>query len=661
MPEWGGQNGAPPVRPERERQLSDVIRLNFVRLLSPELSPEERVRVEQELALSYRPLLRALMVPLSLYFAFIALLRVLTETGLAQVVMTGLSLLAAIVYAYLFTSFLPRAKSLARVEAAAVLLFAMAFAPTLAGQILAPAESKLMFFAVIALGASAFGVTLRVIIATVTVALAAMMAIVVAHVPELALQYLVVSLGTMIGAGGIASLMRGAITREIHARLIAQDLRGKAEIIADHDGLTGLPNRRRFFTELERLIAERGKAPYGFSLASVDLDAFRPINDLYGHAIGDELLVETARRLQAVCPENCYPARLGGDEFAILIRKPMSVHQLQAFGERIRDAIAEPFDLGGTIVNIAASVGIARHPRARATSRDLFEQADYALYKAKRDGSDGVELFTKAHEREMTNIGVVDHALRNSDLEAELHVEFQPQFDITTDTVVGFEALARWDNGRLGRVRPDVFIVAAERCGMIEDLTRILLTKALAAARDWPAHIRLSFNLSARDIVSSTSLRNICRIVRESGIDSGRITFEITETSIVSDFELAVSALERLRELGARLALDDFGSGYSNFGHIDRLALNEIKVDRSFIRRLSDGANTANIVKTIIGMCTNLGLDCIIEGVESMEELQIVKRLGARYVQGFLLGKPMTRHDVPHFLERMATPARKRA
>lgn len=224
----------------------------------------------------------------------------------------------------------------------------------------------------------------------------------------------------------------------------------------------------------------------------------------------------------------------------------------------------------------------------------------------------------------------------------ELYLDFQPQFDILTERTSGFEALARWASPTLGTVNPGLFIAAAERTGMIERITGILLQKAIAAALTWPPKVSLSFNLSPVDLVSPRSIANVTRIVRESGIAPERLTFEITETMVMSDFECARESLVALADMGCRIALDDFGSGYSSFAYIHRFPLHRLKTDRCFVTQLADeSASGFGILLAIAELCANLGLECLAEGVETEEEMRSVRQAGVRFVQGYLYGRPM--------------------
>jgi diguanylate cyclase (GGDEF)-like protein len=500
--------------------------------------------------------------------------------------------------------------------------------------------AKLAHFVLLIVVCAASGVSLRVVFTGSALSLATMLWFAYRAGSEIFLQYFFVAFAGSFTAFGMALLMRNAILSTTRARLAAQRLRRKAEAQAEIDPLTGLPNRRHFLTNLNTRIAQAENGALVFQLAILDLDGFKPVNDLHGHAVGDALLREMGARLSHHAGGHLL-ARLGGDEFGLLIDGPRESAELLEKGRRLCEAAARPFIISGIAINISCSIGFATFPRHGRTAQQVYECADHALYHAKRSCRGDVVLFDDRHEDELGFVSRIDQTLRVSDLEKELFVTFQPQVDVLAGRVIAFEALARWHSPRLGMVSPDHFIAAAERSDLIGRITGILLSKALAAMADWPQDIGLSFNLSARDLVSTRSLDTICRIVTSSGIAPERLMLEITETSVMSDVEKALAALNRLAALGCRISLDDFGSGYSNFSYLHRFPLDQLKTDRSFVTRLGESGSGADIIKAIVDLCGNLGLQCLVEGVETPEEKAIVMAAGARYMQGYLFAKPM--------------------
>ena len=274
--------------------------------------------------------------------------------------------------------------------------------------------------------------------------------------------------------------------------------------------------------------------------------------------------------------------------------------------------------------------------------------------RAKNARQSSVEIFSPSDAVTLASIKNVEQHLRAGDLENEMSIAYQPLVSVSEGKVIGFEALARWNSPELGQVTPDVFIGAAERSGYISKLTPMLLRKALDDAKTWPDHLRLSFNLSARDMVSLTSFKQLCQMVQNSGFPGHRIDFEITETAIMADYERVRSALSCIHKLGARVALDDFGVGYSNFQHLDELSIDKLKIDRRFVSRMEASGNKRRLVRTMIEMCASLGITCIVEGVETDGELNAVRKAGGAIVQGFYFARPMPNECVPDFLAQFA-------
>jgi diguanylate cyclase (GGDEF)-like protein len=416
------------------------------------------------------------------------------------------------------------------------------------------------------------------------------------------------------------------------------------------DSLTGLPNRRYFFSELERRMAVASSNDESLVVGILDLDGFKPINDVHGHRTGDRLLHEVGRRLRARLDDAIFLARLGGDEFVIICTGGGSDQNIIQAGEIITELLHAPFEFDQRTIRVGCSIGFAVFPSAAKTAEDLFERADYALYFVKQHNRGHAVIFSSEHEATIRDASLIDQALLNADLERELWIAYQPITDIHTSRTVSFEALARWDSPALGAVPPMRFITAAERSGLIGRLTPVLLRKALEGAAAWPDDIRISFNLSVVDLASSLSILKIIDIVRHSPIDPTRIDFEVTETAVMRNRKQAAEALNALRALGARISLDDFGTGHSSLSCIRELPLDKIKIDRSFVKNSDADVTSRMLLKTMIGLCNNLGLGCIVEGVETSRQMQLLSDEGYRFMQGYLFAKPMAAGDVPGYL-----------
>lgn len=418
------------------------------------------------------------------------------------------------------------------------------------------------------------------------------------------------------------------------------------------DSLTGLGNRRDFFSALDGAVARSGAVRAEFLVGLIDLDGFKPINDLHGHAAGDLLLAAAAERLRDVLPPKATCARLGGDEFAFLIPDLSTPTAAEALGAAVCAAIAVPLDLSSAQVRVGASIGMALHPSMGTTREQLVEHADFALYHAKARSRGRAVLFSTDHADKIGAERRLTHALRWADLDRELSLVFQPIVDVVANRVTAFEALARWHSATLGRVPPQQFIPTAERIGLVGAITESLFMKACAVARLWPEPIRLSFNLSGEDLAGPGAAGRLRRMVDASGLSPQRLIFEVTETAVIHDFPGASACLQALRGLGCSIALDDFGTGFSSLSYVHRLPLDKLKIDGSFVRSLADDPASRSIVQTIVDLSAKLGLDCIVEGVERQEQADALRAMGCAAMQGWLFGMPiaetmMLRGDYP--------------
>lgn len=420
--------------------------------------------------------------------------------------------------------------------------------------------------------------------------------------------------------------------------------------LANLDSLTLLANRRSFFNMLEKAFSRASAAGERLAVGVIDLDGFKPVNDLYGHSAGDKVLIEIGNRLSTVADPRLSVYRLGGDEFGLLLQGNLSESDAIALGDRVCELIAQRINIGSGMVQVTGSVGFALYPDVGATAQEIYELADYALYTAKRHHRAGTVIFNAVQANELNRQKVVEEALVAADLENELSLVYQPITCVNRRICIGFEALARWDSPRIGQVSPAEFIPVAEHNGRITLITRLLLERALDVARLWPEDIYLSFNLSPHDLSSPENTLKIVAIVLKSGFDPHRINFEITETAVMHDFEQASASVQMLRELGAGISLDDFGTGYSSLNHVHKLPLTKIKIDGSFVRNIHTRRTSFNIVKSVLALCAEMELEAIVEGVETEEELRILENLGVRVVQGYYFGKPMLATETLKFL-----------
>lgn len=434
----------------------------------------------------------------------------------------------------------------------------------------------------------------------------------------------------------------------------ATELGKENERLAHLDSLTNLPNRRRFLAELDQRLATARANGQSFSVGILDLDGFKPVNDIYGHIAGDRLLVQVGERLTRI-DRDLFVARLGGDEFGIILEGNLSDDEILSLGNQICRTVEDPFEMGSFTANIGGTIGIAKYPDAGKTAKLLFEHSDYVLYVAKDRLKGTAVMFSDEHQGEINETTGILRELQNADFDQEFSVEYQFIVDSATGAPVGAEALARWSNPVLGMVPPTDFIKNAEKSGVVSKITETLLRKTLAEAALWPGNLFISFNLSALDIGSSHSIKRLSDIVRQSDFPAERLTFEITETALLRDLSRAHDTLQLLKELGSQVALDDFGTGYSSLSYVQALPIDKLKIDRSFLENMESSKTSQAVIKTILDLCGNLDLDCIVEGVERESQLEVLRDIGNMKIQGYLFGKPMPGSDALTFLQMLPT------
>ena len=410
--------------------------------------------------------------------------------------------------------------------------------------------------------------------------------------------------------------------------------------LANIDPLTGLPNRRQFDQALRQMVERANAEGNGIVVARLDIDRFKSVNDIFGHATGDRVLVEVARRILALPPGITFVARLEADMFGLIVVGPFDEERLIPGGERLCAAMREAFELPGANLHISVSVGFATS-QPRDSAEALWDRADYAAFVAKQEARGTAVMFSERHAREISRVRALEHALHAADLDEQIYILFQPQFDTSLNRTTGYEVLARWRHPVLGEISPVDFIPMAERIGVISKITQCVLRKALVMVEQLPKPLRLSVNLSANDLGSHTAIEAIVALVEEFGRPC-RIDFEITETSVMGDMKQANTALLSLLALGSRIALDDFGTGHSSLTYVQKLPLDRIKVDRSFVAEVTSDPTSRAIVKTTVELCRNLGISCVFEGIETEEQLDVLQGLGGKVMQGYLFGRPMS-------------------
>lgn len=431
-------------------------------------------------------------------------------------------------------------------------------------------------------------------------------------------------------------------------QLETQRLLDENHRLANMDSLTGLPNRRNFDQRLAAALREAEATYCPIAVARLDLDGFKSVNQVFGQLTGDRVLIEVARRINAMRKPDTFVARLDSNSFALILQGPVDPLTLERCGEVLCGAMRQSFDLPGGSIRLSASAGFAAS-RPGDTAHSLFDRADYATSAAKRDARGQAVVFSDRHASEITKVRRMEHLLHTARLEDEIYILLQPQFDVALGVTTGFEVLARWRSPVLGEVSPAEFIPMAERTGQISKITQIVLRQALAVSAHLPKKLRISVNLSANDIGSATAIEQIVALVGAHAKPC-RIDFEITETAVMRDLVQANTSLLALLGLGARIALDDFGTGHSSLTHVQKLPLHRIKIDRSFVMEVTSDPTSRAIVKTMVDLCRNLGISCVFEGIETEDQLEALVSLGGHVMQGYLFGRPMSPADIDEYL-----------
>ncbi|MFZ3482204.1 bifunctional diguanylate cyclase/phosphodiesterase [Sphingomonas sp. 3-13AW] len=413
----------------------------------------------------------------------------------------------------------------------------------------------------------------------------------------------------------------------------------KLRHVANHDPLTGLPNRALFLDRLQQAIARTTRSEDQAALLYIDLDGFKVVNDLYGHARGDMLLRDVARILKNGIREGDTVARIGGDEF-VIIQEGSQPRTARITAARLIAALAEEYGEGCSDVMVGMSIGVAVAPHDTTDPEELIRLADVALYRAKADGKNTVRFFEREMDEAAREQRQLDADLRASLRNREISLAYQPQMNAATGEITGFEALARWNHPIRGSVPPDVFIPLAEQTGFITDLGAWVLHEACREAASWAAPLRIAVNLSAIQVQSSSIVSRLESILTATGLDPARLELEITETAILSDREATVETLTGFKALGVTIAMDDFGTGYSSLSSLQSFPFDKIKVDKSFVAAIEADGKACSIVKAVIGLGRSLDLPIVAEGVETEQQLELLRAERCTEIQGYLVGRP---------------------
>jgi diguanylate cyclase (GGDEF)-like protein/PAS domain S-box-containing protein len=410
--------------------------------------------------------------------------------------------------------------------------------------------------------------------------------------------------------------------------------------MARHDALTGLPNRSVFHEHLEQRLGEVRRGRGQTALFCLDLDRFKSVNDTLGHPAGDELLCQIASRLTATVREGDLVVRLGGDEFAIIISHADHTHHVSKLAQRVIDAVGQPVNLGGVLVSVGVSIGIALAPSNADAPGGLFKNADLALYRAKRAARSSYRFYEASMDAAVETRMQLELEMREAVSDCGFALHYQPVLRLADHSIVGFEALMRWPHPTRGMIAPCDFIPLAEETGLIVPLGSWALQEACREAASWPDHLRIAVNVSAVQFQQPGLEESVISALATSGIASHRLMLEITESVLIQDADAVIACLHRLKCIGVRIALDDFGIGYSSLSYLRRFPFDTIKMDRSFISEINN-PGAAAIVRAVVGIAMQLGATVTAEGVETNAQLEQVGREGCTDVQGYLVSHPL--------------------
>jgi diguanylate cyclase (GGDEF)-like protein len=432
--------------------------------------------------------------------------------------------------------------------------------------------------------------------------------------------------------------------------------------LAHHDALTGLPNRLYLQSRLPRVLAQAMRTDKLLALLYIDIDHFKNINDSRGHGSGDALLRLVAQRLRHTVAATDMVARMGGDEFIVVISNLQDRGGIEALAHRIMSAISAPIEREGGTFSVTVSMGISVYPEDSLDFEGLLKHADIALYQAKDRGRNNFQVFAADMNVRLMERVALEQAMRRAVGTDQLFVEYQPIVDLPGGTMVGLEALLRWQHPDLGLVPPARFIPVAEACGAIVEIGDHVLRQVCRQLGEWVKAglplVPISINISPRQFDRSRLQDTVEAMAREYGVDAALLSFEITEGAVMHNIEQHLGTLHALRRLGSRIVVDDFGTGYSSLSYLKHLPIDALKIDRAFVRDMATDSNDAAIVTAIVSMARSLGLRTVAEGVETADQLDRLTTLGCDAAQGFYLDRPMSARAARVKLEQLTVAKR---
>jgi diguanylate cyclase (GGDEF)-like protein len=422
--------------------------------------------------------------------------------------------------------------------------------------------------------------------------------------------------------------------------------------MSERDALTGLSNRRAFRDRLIERLAGASRAGTATAVLYIDLDRFKSVNDSLGHLVGDALLRKVAERFKSALRDGDVVARLGGDEFAVIQGDAPQPEAATALAARLVDLIGRAYAVEGHMLHIGASVGVAISPDDGVEPDVVLNKADLALYRAKAEGRGNYRFFEPGMDERMQARRLLEVDLRRALALKQFSLAYQPQIDLATNRIIGFEALLRWGHPTRGMVPPGDFIQLAEEIGVIVPIGDWVLRTACRDAASWPVPLQLSVNLSPVQFRSGNLSKTVVAVLAQSGLPASRLELEITESALMDDKAKVAAELQGLRGLGIGIAMDDFGTGYSSLSYLEHLPFTKIKIDRSFVQGIDARADRQAIVRAVTSLGVALGMKTIAEGVETDAELAIVRAAGCDEVQGYLTGRPLSPADAAKLLEQ---------
>ncbi len=431
----------------------------------------------------------------------------------------------------------------------------------------------------------------------------------------------------------------------------------KIEHMAHHDALTDLANRALLNERLEQALVHVNGGQM-VAVHHLDLDQFKAVNDTFGHHAGDKLLKIVADRLRGLVRNTDTIARMGGDEFVIVQAPITDPAEATALAQQIIEWVSEPYDIDGQHAVVGTSIGIAVSPGDGLTPDKLLRNADLALYRAKGDGRGTFRFFEPAMDEQMQARRIMEQDLRKALPAGEFELYYQPVVNLESKEISGFEALIRWNHPEAGQVPPGSFIPLAEEIGFIVPLGEWVIREACLAASRWPEHLTVAVNISAAQFRGSSLMPVIVNALAASGLHPTRLEIEITESVLLRDREATLAVLHRLRALGIRIAMDDFGTGYSSLTYLQSFPFDKIKIDRSFVKDITENAGSLYIVRAVAALAHGMGMAATAEGVETNEQLDKIAAVGCTEMQGYLFSKPLPVAEIERlFLSQLPKPA----